>query len=49
MTWVGPANAAGKSKHSKVSIDLEPMGEKIRLTVAHEELTPEVLKGITYG
>ena len=49
ITWVGPANAADKAKHSKVSIDLETLGEKLRLTVTHEELTAEVLRGISFG
>ena len=49
FSWVGPANAADKTKHSKVSIDLETVNEKLRLTVTHEELTPEVLKGISFG
>jgi uncharacterized protein YndB with AHSA1/START domain len=49
FTWVGPENAADKRNHSKVSIDLATVGEKQRLTVTHEELTPEVLRGISYG
>lgn len=49
MTWVSPTNAADKTKHSTVSIDIDTLGEKLRLTVTHEELTPKVLKGISFG
>ncbi|MES2070048.1 MAG: SRPBCC domain-containing protein [Pseudomonadota bacterium] len=49
MTWVAPANAADQAKHSKLAIDLETVGEMVRLTVTHVELSPEVLRGISYG
>jgi uncharacterized protein YndB with AHSA1/START domain len=48
-TWITPEHAADKTRHSKVSIDLEAVGEKVRLTVTHEDLTAEGLKGISYG
>lgn len=49
FTWVTPAHADDKTRHSKVSIDLEMVGEKLRFTVAHDDLTPEGLKGISFG
>ncbi|MFZ6733684.1 SRPBCC domain-containing protein [Undibacterium sp. Ji42W] len=53
MTWVGPANAADLAKHSKLAIDIDKgdpkSGELVRLTVTHEELTPEVHRGISFG
>ncbi len=49
FTWITPEHAADKTRHSKVSIDLEAIGEKVRLTVTHEDLTAEGLKGISYG
>jgi uncharacterized protein YndB with AHSA1/START domain len=49
FTWVGPANAADPAKHSTVTIDLETVGEKQRLTVTHENLTQDVLRGISFG
>ena len=49
FTWITPEYVADKTRHSKVSIDLEAVGEKVRLTVTHEDLTVEGLKGISYG
>lgn len=49
LTWVGPANAADKTKYSTVAIDIEESGNKVRLTITHTELSVEVLRGISYG
>ena len=51
MTWAAPADAADKTRHSRVSIDIEPVGESVRLSVTHDELEAgsEMLKGISDG
>ena len=49
LTWVGPANAADKTKYSTVAIDIEESGNKVRLTITHTELSVEVLRGISFG
>jgi uncharacterized protein YndB with AHSA1/START domain len=49
MTWGEVAAAADKSKHSRVAIDIETVGDMVRLTVTHEELTPEMRQKITQG
>lgn len=49
LTWVGPANAADKTKYSTVAIDIETSGNKVRLTITHTELSVEVLRGISFG
>jgi uncharacterized protein YndB with AHSA1/START domain len=49
MTWGEVAAAIDKSKHSRVAIDIETVGDMVRLTVTHEELTPEMRKKITQG
>jgi len=40
LTWGEPADAADPSKHSRVAIDIERIGEKVRVTVTHDELAP---------
>jgi uncharacterized protein YndB with AHSA1/START domain len=37
ITWADPALAGDRSKHSRVSFDLEPIGDMVRLTVTHDE------------
>ena len=49
MTWGEVVAAADKSKHSRVAIDIEAVGDMVRLTVTHEELTPEMRLKITLG
>jgi uncharacterized protein YndB with AHSA1/START domain len=51
-TWARPKDAADESKHSRVSIDIEPHGKGlVRLTVTHEDLErdPQMLAGISGG
>ncbi len=49
LTWVDPGNVADSSKHSLVTLDIEPYDDMVRLTVTHERLYPEMAKKITYG
>lgn len=52
LTWAEPlADAADKASHSRVAIDIEPVGKMVRLTVTHDELTAgsNMLKGISNG
>jgi uncharacterized protein YndB with AHSA1/START domain len=49
MTWGEVVAAADKSKHSRVAIDIEAVGDMVRLTVTHEELTPEMRLKIAHG
>ena len=49
MTWGEVVAAADKSKHSRVAIDIEAVGDMVRLTVTHEELTPEMRLKISQG
>ena len=49
MTWGEVVAAADKSKHSRVAIDIEAVGDMVRLTVTHDELTPEMRLKITQG
>jgi len=51
VTWAFPADAAHEEKHSRVTFEIEPLGNLGRLTVTHDRLEPdsEMLKGITKG
>ncbi len=51
MTWAEPSDAADKTRHSRVAIDIEPVGEMVRLTVTHEDLKPgsEMQRKIAHG
>ena len=52
FTWARPKDAEDDSKHSRVSIDIEPHGDGlVRLTVTHDDLErdPQMLEGISGG
>ena len=51
FTWENPADAANISRHSRVAIDIDRVGEMVRLTVTHDELEPgsDTAKGIADG
>jgi uncharacterized protein YndB with AHSA1/START domain len=38
LTWADPEDNRDKSRHSRVSFDIEAVGDMIRLTVTHDEL-----------
>ena len=45
-----PAEAEDESKHSRVSIDIEPSVDGlVRLTVTHDELDAQMLAGVSGG
>jgi uncharacterized protein YndB with AHSA1/START domain len=51
LTWAFPADEAREEKHTRVTFDVEPIGDVVRLTVTHDRLEPDsdMLKGITMG
>lgn len=49
MTWGEAVAAADKAKRSRVAIDIETVGEMVRLTVMHDELTPQMRREIANG
>ena len=52
FTWARPSEAEDNSKHSRVSIDIEPQSDGlVRLTVTHEDLErdPKMLAGVSGG
>ena len=52
ITWARPKDAGDDAKHSRVTFEIEPQGERlVRLTVTHEDLErdPDMLAGISGG
>jgi uncharacterized protein YndB with AHSA1/START domain len=51
LTWANTADAADKTKHTRVAIDIEPVGDMVRLTVTHDEFKPgtDIREKITNG
>lgn len=48
-SWFQPRYADDPARHSRVAYDIELMGEKVRLTVTHTDLTEEGLRDISGG
>jgi uncharacterized protein YndB with AHSA1/START domain len=51
ITWASPADEGRPEKHSRVTFEIEPFRDVVRLTVVHDQLEPgsDMLKGITDG
>lgn len=50
MTWANPQGAEVPEKHSRVTFEIEPQGERlVRLTVIHEDLAPEMGEDVSRG
>jgi len=51
LTWSEPKHADDPAKTSRVTFEIEPFADAVRLTVRHEELEPnsDMLEGITRG
>lgn len=46
LTWAGPANLDKPDRISQVAFDIVAMGDKVRLTMSHTDLTPAGLKDV---
>lgn len=49
MSWANPEDAHDPSKHSKVAMDIDTVGDMVRLTVTHDDLSPDMRSRIGYG
>ncbi|TGK50537.1 polyketide cyclase [Leptospira kanakyensis] len=50
LSWSRPTEFNDESKHSRVTFDIEPYADGlVRLVVTHEDLDPQMLKGISSG
>jgi uncharacterized protein YndB with AHSA1/START domain len=51
MTWASPAEASDPNAYSRVTFELEPIDEMVKLTVTHDQLIPgsSMEKGVNQG
>ena len=50
LTWARPKDFEDESKHSRLTIVVEPHGKGlVRLMITHEDLDPQMLAGISGG
>lgn len=51
LTWAFPADENRPERHSRVTFDIEPHRDVVRLTVVHDQLegNPDMAKGIEKG
>lgn len=51
LTWAFPADETREEKHTRVTFEIEPVGDVVRLTVTHDRLEPgsEMDRGIREG
>jgi uncharacterized protein YndB with AHSA1/START domain len=49
VTWANPADEGNEAKTSRVTYELEPCGESVKLTITHDELDTEMFKSISSG
>jgi uncharacterized protein YndB with AHSA1/START domain len=47
LTWASPANVDNPDRVSIVAFDIHQMGEKVRVTMTHSELTPQGYKDVS--
>jgi uncharacterized protein YndB with AHSA1/START domain len=48
-SWASPADPGNPDKTSRVAIDIEALGDKVRLTVTHTDLDAQSLKDVSGG
>jgi uncharacterized protein YndB with AHSA1/START domain len=51
LTWANPEDKANRDRHSRVTFDIEPVADMVRLTITHDQLEPgsDMLRGISEG
>lgn len=49
LTWAAPQKAGNPDKTSRVTFDIESFMGEVKLTVTHDDLDDEMLRGIAQG
>ena len=49
VTWARPADEGNEARTSRVTYDIEPHMDFVRLTVTHEELDQEMFESVSFG
>ena len=40
ITWAEPSDRTSRDRHSRVTFDIEPVADMVRLTITHDDLEP---------
>jgi uncharacterized protein YndB with AHSA1/START domain len=49
LSWADPGDAADPAKHSRVALEIETVGDMVRLTVTHDRLSQAMSQKISKG
>ncbi len=49
LTWAEPVHANDEARQSRVAMDIETVGDMVRLTITHDRLDEEMARKITGG
>lgn len=51
ITWAEPSDRMQRDRHSRVTFDIEPVADMVRLTITHDDLEPgsDMERKITQG
>lgn len=49
VTWVPPADEGNEAKTSRVTYEIEPYANTVKLTVTHDELDAEMAESVSFG
>jgi uncharacterized protein YndB with AHSA1/START domain len=51
LTWANPEDKANKERHSRVTFEIEPVADMVRLTITHDQLgaDSDMMRGISEG
>jgi len=49
LSWAGPEDRDNPSAHSRVTFEIEDVGEMVRLTVTHDELDEQMSSRVSKG
>jgi len=49
LTWANPEDAARPDRHSRVTFEIEPVADMVRLTITHDALDADMHRKISQG
>ena len=49
VSWVSPENKGNEEKTSRVTYEIEPFTDAVKLTVTHEDLYQEMFDSVSFG
>ena len=49
LTWAAPQDAARRDRHSRVTFEIEPVADMVRLTITHDALDADMHRKVASG